>query len=516
MVLRQFSMSIQCVFVTTAIVANGVLPSATNAQVLTASDAFIVAPHATHEGGVFTGDTIAAAFSILTNGVVEHGGGGPLIDNVDTWMHDNFGRNHFVGLKYATANRFDEITVELGNQFGDGGDWQATPKLYILKNPKLVGSTVRPEYYPSSIWTEVTGHAEVTGHVFDPIVVPGAGGSMIFDLSAIPAADRTGYGWALGGVPGNHRVSDGLWNFLSFTEAYATGAAATAPVVPTPTTPQPVNIVSNAYHVPVLGGDGYTDIRGAAFEVITNGIVDHGGAGHADGYDTFQGDNVGETDFVGLQYNTQVKFDKITIELGNQFGDGGDWEAVPKVYILKNPVDTDMTRPELDPTNWTEVPATEVGGHVFDPAVVPGAGGTIVLDLSSASVAARTGWGFAVGGVDGNQRTSDNLWNFISISEVSIVGSVVVAHPGDFDSDGDVDGADFVAWQTNFPKPTGATLAQGDADGDGDVDGADFVVWQTNFPFSPGPGASPVPEPAAAFLAVISAVAMFGIARRRK
>jgi hypothetical protein len=58
--------------------------------------------------------------------------------------------------------------------------------------------------------------------------------------------------------------------------------------------------------------------------------------------------------------------------------------------------------------------------------------------------------------------------------------------PGDFDGDHDVDGADFVAWQTNFPKASGATRAQGDADGDGDVDGADFVVWQTNFPTSPG------------------------------
>jgi hypothetical protein len=67
--------------------------------------------------------------------------------------------------------------------------------------------------------------------------------------------------------------------------------------------------------------------------------------------------------------------------------------------------------------------------------------------------------------------------------------------PGDFDGDNDVDGADFVAWQTNFPTPSGATLSQGDADGDGDVDGADFVVWQTNFPFTPGGGTTPVPEP---------------------
>jgi hypothetical protein len=83
-----------------------------------------------------------------------------------------------------------------------------------------------------------------------------------------------------------------------------------------------------------------------------------------------------------------------------------------------------------------------------------------------------------------------------------------LSHPGDFDSDGDVDGADFVAWQTNFPTATGATLAQGDADADGDVDGADFVVWQTNFPFTPGPGNAPVPEPASWMLGV-AALAVF-------
>jgi hypothetical protein len=86
--------------------------------------------------------------------------------------------------------------------------------------------------------------------------------------------------------------------------------------------------------------------------------------------------------------------------------------------------------------------------------------------------------------------------------------------PGDFDSDGDVDGADFVVWQTNFPKANGALLAQGDADGDGDVDGADFVVWQTNFPFTPGPAAAPVPEPNAIFLLTSSLVGLSIAARR--
>jgi hypothetical protein len=89
------------------------------------------------------------------------------------------------------------------------------------------------------------------------------------------------------------------------------------------------------------------------------------------------------------------------------------------------------------------------------------------------------------------------------------------AVPGDFDGDGDVDGADFVAWQTNFPTATGAVYQQGDADFDGDVDGADFVVWQTNFPFPTSPGTSPVPEPTTLLLGAIAAVGLLAIRRRK-
>jgi hypothetical protein len=88
--------------------------------------------------------------------------------------------------------------------------------------------------------------------------------------------------------------------------------------------------------------------------------------------------------------------------------------------------------------------------------------------------------------------------------------------PGDFDFDADVDGADFVIWQTNFPKASGATFGTGDADGDGDVDGADFVVWQTNFPRSPAPGISPVSEPTSCILALAGfAIGIFASRRSR-
>lgn len=72
--------------------------------------------------------------------------------------------------------------------------------------------------------------------------------------------------------------------------------------------------------------------------------------------------------------------------------------------------------------------------------------------------------------------------------------------PGDFDNDGDVDGADLSTWRTAF-----RTTAVGDADGDSDSDGADFLIWQRNLSVdlipSVGAGAA-VPEPASIALAL--------------
>ncbi|MCC7083755.1 MAG: hypothetical protein IT427_01970 [Pirellulales bacterium] len=85
---------------------------------------------------------------------------------------------------------------------------------------------------------------------------------------------------------------------------------------------------------------------------------------------------------------------------------------------------------------------------------------------------------------------------------------------GDLDRDGDVDGADFVVWQTHFPMAAGATLATGDADGDSDVDGADFVVWQTHYPTIQSQGNVYVPEPTAITLIVIGGSVVMLVTRQ--
>jgi uncharacterized membrane protein len=70
------------------------------------------------------------------------------------------------------------------------------------------------------------------------------------------------------------------------------------------------------------------------------------------------------------------------------------------------------------------------------------------------------------------------------------------AAAADFDVDGDVDEDDLAAWSGNFAKTPGALRSQGDANTDGAVDGADFLLWQRQVTASSAVS-SAVPEPGA-------------------
>lgn len=79
------------------------------------------------------------------------------------------------------------------------------------------------------------------------------------------------------------------------------------------------------------------------------------------------------------------------------------------------------------------------------------------------------------------------------VSEANFVSSTVFQGPGagaDFNGDGSVGGADYLAWQANFGTTAGATRAQGDADGDGAVDADDLAQWEADFGSSGGGGSS--------------------------
>ena len=97
-------------------------------------------------------------------------------------------------------------------------------------------------------------------------------------------------------------------------------------------------------------------------------------------------------------------------------------------------------------------------------------------------------------------------------------GSLVVVAPSDadFNSDGDVDGDDFLKWQRGFG--TGTTFAEGDADFDGDVDGSDLSIWSFLYSGNIAPVAAvsaAIPEPTSCSLALACFVIISGLSHRR-
>lgn len=88
----------------------------------------------------------------------------------------------------------------------------------------------------------------------------------------------------------------------------------------------------------------------------------------------------------------------------------------------------------------------------------------------------------------------------------------------DFNSDGIVDGKDFLVWQRGFGIGSGAASSDGDANGDGAVNAADLALWKSGFGMPPAVAAvSAVPEPLSATTALLglAALGLCGSRRRR-
>jgi glucose/arabinose dehydrogenase len=130
-----------------------------------------------------------------------------------------------------------------------------------------------------------------------------------------------------------------------------------------------------------------------------------------------------------------------------------------------------------------------------------------------------------VGHLDGLLATADTLY----IADISSQGAFSGAAEnsgkiyavksllpaGDYDRSGVVDGADFLLWQRQLGV-AGPQYAGADGDGSGLVDAADLAVWSVTFGSGAGGAQRPVPEPAAALLALFAAPATLAsrIARR--
>jgi endonuclease I len=102
---------------------------------------------------------------------------------------------------------------------------------------------------------------------------------------------------------------------------------------------------------------------------------------------------------------------------------------------------------------------------------------------------------------------------------LNLTGSVVAATAtGDFDGDSDVDGGDFLIWQTGLGEVATAMRSDGDADGDQDVDEADYAIWRSTFVDPSGPPSHLVAEPTGSCLALVNLLLLMrpSPARRRR
>jgi hypothetical protein len=181
----------------------------------------------------------------------------------------------------------------------------------------------------------------------------------------------------------------------------------------------------------------------------------------------------------------------------------------------------DMT-PYLFVGKWTNLGgASEATGWVLGAAhfdAISGDGEVTELELTNSNLATGTD-------VAGNTAGSFGVNQFVKIGdfigavdinyvvdEIRFADSLAAVLPvdegttfeGDFDGDGDVDGADLTGTPDGFNARFGVDLA-----------GEDFLAWQRDFG-NPAGGAAAVPEPAGATLAMLFVAAACLVPRKRR
>lgn len=102
----------------------------------------------------------------------------------------------------------------------------------------------------------------------------------------------------------------------------------------------------------------------------------------------------------------------------------------------------------------------------------------------------------------------------LDYSPISLALSVDYLLAADFDDNGAVAEADLHVWQAGYGLSSDAIRKEGDADRDGDVDGRDFLRWQSEFGQSFNLAAR-IPEPPSALLVMVCLMAAISCAGGR-
>jgi hypothetical protein len=190
--------------------------------------------------------------------------------------------------------------------------------------------------------------------------------------------------------------------------------------------------------------------------------------------------------------------------------DDGDPNTLAEIHTLNLLWDNPNDSPDMGEQLFT----TTNSGGILGPMFHIARAGYVArggLDPALPGDASVTG---SNGRADIRLLTDDKGELYILGKSDGMIRAVVGPEPdADFDSDGDVDGADFLVWQRNVGA--GSSLQQGDADGDQAVTAADLEYWREQF--GGEPLAAPVPEPASAVLAAAAlAIVLHGGKSRRR
>ncbi len=92
-----------------------------------------------------------------------------------------------------------------------------------------------------------------------------------------------------------------------------------------------------------------------------------------------------------------------------------------------------------------------------------------------------------------------------ALIDLSLEGADIAGSPGDFDLDGDIDGADFLRWQREYGTMVEPPGSGADGDGSGQVDSGDLAIWQQHYGGIEMLTASSqqIPEPASCTLTIV-------------
>lgn len=179
--------------------------------------------------------------------------------------------------------------------------------------------------------------------------------------------------------------------------------------------PAPTRVVANVYHStdwPYSAAG--QDVRGLALVKVTDGQA---GAADADCFDTAPS-ALGYPQFAGLLYlqapgsGKLTQFDRVRVDIGAAFPDGGDFATFPRLFLLEHNSDPDTSHPLAD-ARYRAVAAN--ASKSVNAAGRP----YYEFDLTGIAAAERRGYGFAVVG------EGSGSGRFISVAELSAVATEV-------------------------------------------------------------------------------------------